>query len=126
MSWVDQILDEYGRGIGLDRLVFNEQGVASLQFEDIGSLFIERLDDAVLLYLVQEIERPTAEIYGRALELCHWDQNYPFVVNAALRGEKYLAFSTRLSETEFSLPTMERIIALFDQLHQQVKESVTA
>lgn len=126
MGFVDQTLDDYGRGVGLDDLRFNEQGVASLHFEEMGTLLVERLEDAVLVYLIREIERPNSEVYARALELCHWDHNPPYLVNVALRHEGYLAFSVRLDQTEFSLPTIERVVALLDSFHTQAIEGVVA
>lgn len=131
MSWVDQTLAEYGQGLGLDRLAFNDDGVASLEFEQLGALFIEKIEDleagdAVLVYMVREVDRPTAALYAKALELCHWDENPPFLVNASLRDERFLTFSTRLPQTDFSLPNMERLVGLLDDYHTRVTEGIAA
>lgn len=126
MSWVEQTVAEFGRGLGLDRLEFNPQGVVTLATERMGTLFIERVDGAVLVYLVQPLDRASAESYARALDACHWRHNHPFQVSAGLRQETGLLFAVRVIESDFDLPTLERVISLLDELHREVREGVPA
>lgn len=126
MSWVEQTVAEFGRGLGIDGLRFNEQGVVTLATERMGTLFIERAEQAVLVYLVQPLDRASGEAYARALDACHWRHNHPFVVSAGLRQETGLLFAVRLTESEFDLPTLERAISLLDELHREVREGVPA
>lgn len=126
MSWVDQTLADFGRGLGIEQFEFNSNGVATIAGDDLGTLFLERADDAVLVYLVQEYPRLDAEHLSRALDACHWRRNVPWPVNAGLRHDRHLAFSVRLGESQFDLPTLERVITLVRELHREVKEGVAA
>ena len=100
--------------------------VVNLKFEVLGDLYLERLEDGVLVYVIRELDRPGKEVYAAALELCHWQHNHPFKVNAALRGERHLAFAVNLSESEFSVPVMEQLLQFLGQLHEQALEGAPA
>ena len=89
-------------------------------------MYIERLEDGVLVYVMREIHRPGREVYAAALELCHWSHNHAFGVNAAMRGERHLVFAVNLGEGDFSVPVMEQLIQFFARLHEQVLEGAAA
>ncbi|MBI1247968.1 hypothetical protein GC197_09030 [bacterium] len=128
MSWVDDVLADFGHSLGLPSLEFNEAGVACLSFEILGDLYIENINhgENVLIYVVRELDRPSREIFIKALDLCHWENHHPYSVNAALRGEKHLVFAVNLPGREFSVPAIEQLIQLFQQLHDQAKEGIAA
>ena len=126
MSWVHDVLADYGRSLGIDGLAFNEAGVVSLRFELLGEVFIEQTEGGVLVYVVREVDRLSGEICAAALAWCHWQHNHPFAVNAAQRGEHHLVYSVHLTEQEFSVPTMEQLLQLLGQLHDQALEGAPA
>ena len=128
MSYVvDQSLAEFGRSIGIDGLTFNEHGVVSLKFELLGGLYLEKAEsDCVLVYLVRELDRPSREIFAAALDLCHWRHNHPFAVNASLRDDANLVFSVKLTQEEFSVPTLEQLLQFLGHVHDQAREGVIA
>lgn len=125
MNWTDQALADYGRALGIDSLEFSEQGVVNLAFERTGSLFIERIHDDLLVYLSREIDHPSAEVYALAFYLCHWRHNHPFGVNPALRHDRTLVFSVRLKEEDVNLPTLQQVIGLLGELHNQILDGAT-
>ena len=118
---IDDTLNEYGRGLGLPALEFNEFGVASLAFDATGQLFIERLEQSVMLYVVRTSDRLDDAQLVDALAVCHWSHNHPFDVNAAASGDTGLVFSAVLPESTFDLPTLERAIAFLNRLHDSVQ-----
>ena len=126
MSWVDDVLADFGRSMGIEGLAFNDANVASLKFEVLGDLFVERLEGEILIYVLREIDRPSKEIYAAALDLCHWRHNHPFAVNAALKGERHLVFAVNVAESDFSVPAMEQMLQFFGQLHEQALEGAAA
>jgi type III secretion system chaperone SycN len=126
MSYVEQTVADWGRSLGMERLEFNDQGVVSLVSEKLGALFIERNNEAVLIYLVRPLDRASGEAYARALDACHWRHNLPFVATPALRHDQNLLFAVHLAESQFDLPTLERVISLLDELHREVREGVPA
>ncbi len=126
MSWLNGVVEDFGRSLGIEALNFNDSGIVSLKFERLGDFFIERGEGSVLLYLVREIDRPGPEIYSAALELCHWRNQQPFHVNPALSGDRQLVFAVNLEEQKFNVPTIEQILHHLGQLHDQAFEGVTA
>ena len=126
MSWVNDVLADFGRSLGIEHLAFNEAGVVSLKFEVLGDLYIERMEDGILVYLMRDLNRPGKEVYAAALELCHWQHNHPFQVNAALRGDRSLVFAVNLAESDFSVPAMEQLMQFLGHLHEQVLEGAPA
>ena len=122
MNWVEDTIRDFGRGMGVENLSFNNEGFLCLDIETLGSLFIERIEEAVIVYLAREIPQHVTGILGKALALCHYREGLPFAVNAAFREENLLIFSVRLSENEVSLPVLERAVDLIMEQHRKVKE----
>jgi len=125
MNWVDESLADFGRSMGLETLAFNDQGVVSLSFEAWGELYLERLQDGLLLYLCRGLDRPDAGLYARALELCHWRHNHAYAVNPAVHDEKLLVFAVRLSQQDAAAgPALDEAVQLLSRLHDQTHEVI--
>lgn len=121
MTWVDEAIRDFGRGIGFADLALSGNGVVSLSFEARGTLFIERAEgDAVLVYLSRAVPYPPPGLFERALAACHYKEGLPFPVSAGFLGDDRLVFLVRLPEKEFSLPALERAIELLTQLHDRM------
>ena len=120
MNFAQFTLSDFARQLGMDELTLNDQGVASLVFESLGTLFVEQLDGSVLIYLVLKHERLEQGMLEQALFQCHWQNNQPLELNAALVGERSLAISTRIEDSKFNLPTLEQALQLLSQLHDQI------
>jgi type III secretion system chaperone SycN len=126
MSYVEQTVADWGRSMGMERLEFNDQGVVSIVSESLGALFIERQPEGILIYLVRSMDRASGDSYASALDACHWRHNLPFVATPALRHEQNLLFAVHLTDSQFDLPTLERVISVLDQLQRDVREGVPA
>ena len=106
--------------------LLNDRGVLSLLFEVSGNLYLERLENRLLMYLCRELDHPDAGTWARALDVCHWRHNHPFPVNPAVHQDKLLVFSVQLSEEEVTVPALEQVIQLLRRLHIQTVEDVPA
>ena len=53
MNWIDDVLRDFGRAMGINSLTLDSDAVAGLSFERRGALFFERTADAVLVYLAR-------------------------------------------------------------------------
>lgn len=126
MSWVDGALGDFGRSLGVPDLRFPDSGAVTMQFERTGSLNFEKIDDAVLVYLVRSLDRPDADVFERALDACHWRHNHPYPVQAGLGGDTRLSFSVRIPDAEFQLPTIERIVDFLKQMHESCSDGALA
>ena len=122
MTWVDDTIRDFGLGMGMEDLSFNEEGLLCLAFETMGTLFLEYNREDITIYLVREYPPHETAIAGRALSLCHYRQGLPFVMNAALRGDNLLVFSALVPENDFSLPVLERAVDLLAEQHRKVME----
>jgi len=126
MNWVDDTIDEFGKQMGLSGLTLNDQGIARLSFEKMGALFIERRADEVLVYLVREMASVDGRILCRVLELCHHRNQHPFTVQPGLREDRGVIFLARIPESDFQLPTLERVVGLLNELHDRVSQGGVA
>ena len=122
MSWIDDVLADYGRMLGFETLAFNDDGVVSLRFETLGDLFIEQIDDGLLLYVTRTYERSELPLFINALSACHWEQNATFATNASQGRDGELIFSVVVPESDVNVPTIERAVADLGKLHDAAQE----
>jgi len=80
MSWVEQTLSDFGQGIGIDELRFNHDGVCCLVLENGGTLYFEKRDHTVLVYMAKEIPYLDNSTLKKAITLCHYKNNWPLPV----------------------------------------------
>jgi type III secretion system chaperone SycN len=122
MSWVDNAIRDFGRGMGMEALTLNDEGLLCLDFETTGRLYIERAENAVLVYLVRMIPQHDNVNLQNALALCHYREGLSLTVNAGFGEENRLVFIARVPERDFSLSMLEKTIELLTRLHQKVFE----
>lgn len=120
MSWIDDAVEAFGRGMGLPRLALPETGALHLTFERRGALFIERSGDDLLLYLQRNHGHVSSTILARTLDLCHWRHNRQMLVRAGLKDDS-LVLLIRIPGREVALDRLERAFALLGQLHDQIE-----
>lgn len=121
MTWVDDVVAEFGKSMGLHRLQFDDKGVVSLKFERLGTVVLEKLDGTVLVYMAREFEPHDSGIARRALTLCHYREQPPYPLQAALHRDQELVFGLRIPARDFQLPTLERAVSYLDHVHQQAR-----
>jgi len=121
MSWIEQTIAEFGRGLGIDDLRLNERRHVQLALGSGGLLGIEVVEDTVLVFLSREVSPHDPELRMRALRLCHFKRQWPFPVQAGLRGNDRLILLARIPERQFSLSTLEQAMDLLVRLHGMVR-----
>ena len=124
MNWTDQTLEEYGRMMGIDGVSFNEHGVVCLGFESGESLFFEKLPEELLIYVTRKRVSDSESFYTDALSVNHWKRNLPVQVNVSMRGEDQVVVSARLKENEVNLSSVERVVTVLRDVHQNLLEPV--
>ncbi len=120
MDLIDATLQDFGSSMGIHDLRCNEQGILKLDIEGLGSLFIEKAEALVTLYLVKPLDFPTLTTLKQALAFCHPNESPLCPVSAGLSREEELAFITHLLPCEFNLPNLEARIEGLKQLHNRV------
>lgn len=120
MSWIDDAVEAFGRGMGLRHLSLPDTGALHLTFERRGTLFIELSGDDLLLYLQRRYGHASSAVLARALDLCHWRHNRQMIVRAGLKDDA-LVLLIRIPGREVALDRLERAFALLGQLHDQIE-----
>ncbi|GAK15952.1 type III secretion outermembrane negative regulator of secretion [Vibrio sp. JCM 19053] len=96
MSWIDASVDEFCRGMGLDAVDFSSAGRVQLDFEQSGTLHIERQGEQLFLMLSRALSwHQTSDMIQSALCLCHADQGWPFEIKTGLLDEQTLVFFSK-------------------------------
>ena len=124
MKWVDEAVRVFGRGLNIPNLVFDDHGVICLEIESMGLLFIERSIGSVLIYLSREVPPYQKTLPQEALEVCHYDEHYPFPVNAGMNGDN-LIFSVKIPVRSVSPPVIEDAVDLLVSLHDIISKVET-
>jgi type III secretion system chaperone SycN len=124
MRQSDALLREFGQSLGMDDLSWPESAVVALDFQRRGVLYLEELDEHLLIYLVKAFDSRDGRlaILQRALRACHYREGLPFAAQAALRGEDRLVFLVRLALSGVALPDLERVLETLTQLHEKVRQ----
>lgn len=120
MSWVEDTLRTFGESIQMSDLDFNHNGVVCLNIEKMGTLYLEKGNETVRIYLSREKPEFESGYPARALQAVHYRENLPFPVTAAMRNDNTLVFIAVIPESDFSPPNLDRILEILTQLHDRV------
>lgn len=121
--WITQTLNEFGQALGFDELTLDERGTVQLDFEKMGVLGLECAGHSTLVFLKRTLAFPTADVYRRALEMCHYDEAPLDWLQAALLNNRDLVLATRIRHEDFQLSSLERVIATLGELHDTLAEA---
>lgn len=120
--WVIQTLREFGLSMGLSRLHFNDQDVACITIENIGTLYIEIREPGVVIYLARQDQWSTDRMEC-ALALTHPGEALPYNAFCGMRGE-HLVFGTCLAEEQFTLAEVEQVVEKLSLLHDRTMQAL--
>ena len=119
---LDYEVEAFGRRLGLEGLKLSSEGIARLDIENIGSLYLERGQDGeFLLYLSSPLPSHDTASVRRLLELCDYRRGLPMPVSVgAFSGRAILL--TRMNEGAVTASTLENALRfLSDLLHDAVR-----
>jgi type III secretion system chaperone SycN len=122
VNWLNGTLADFVRPMGLPAPTFDSDPVVKLSFERRGTLFLERLDDAVRVYLVRAHHRLGLAQLKRALELCSPAERPPRAYHVGLEGDRELAFLACLPAKDFIPSNLAKVLAELEKLHDRVAE----
>jgi type III secretion system chaperone SycN len=119
VSWVDDAVRDFGRGMGLERLALPEAGALALAFERRGTLNLQRGEGCLLAFLSRDYPFAALSLLRGALEACHYREQRGWPVQAGLHGDT-LVLLVRIPEAEVSLPVIERVLDQLTELHDRL------
>ena len=122
MSWLNGTLADFCRPMGLPAPSFEADPVVKLSFERRGTLYLERLEDAVRIYLARKHGRLDVKKLRRSLELCSPAERPAREFHVGLDGDDDLVFLTCLPATDFIPSNLSRVLEDLERLHDRVAQ----
>jgi len=113
---VANTLNEIGVSLGLPSLAFSRNQVAALALGDKDTLFFERLKDGVIMSMVREFSLHQKQVAVKALALCDASNGFPLPVRAGITAENKLVFSSRFTESTFTVSAVSQAMVLLKDL----------
>lgn len=122
MTLHDDIIDQFGRSMGMQGLCLRNDGALRLDMQQLGSLAFELVGpyrEDVSVSLTRQVEMVDDNAAERILELCHYRSPAPFPARAGLAKAGHLIFAVRLETSEFTLPGLHQTLELLTSLHDR-------
>jgi type III secretion system chaperone SycN len=120
-DWVMHTVREFGLGLGVSRFYVNDNGVACVHIENVGSLFIEPSENQVLVYLARDFGRLTLEELERSLALVYPLENHAMTPWCGLSKGSQLVFGVLMTKEEFDPRRLDMAIQLLRDLLDRVR-----
>ena len=124
-TWIGQTIEAFGQSMGFEELALDERGALHLAFENLGVLGLEVLGDNVLVHLTRPTPYADADVYRRALQLCHDNETDLDWVQAAVLQNDTLTFALRTPARDFELSRLEHAIAALEELHETLQKEAS-
>ncbi|MCQ2396214.1 MAG: hypothetical protein MJ106_00765 [Lentisphaeria bacterium] len=103
--WLESILSEYGRQLGLKNFGVAEKGAAVLRFENGSALRFEYAMESLVMALEIPVQQPSPVVFKRLLAYARPERRKEFTVRSAYMEKKDCAlFAIRVSEHDITLP----------------------
>lgn len=122
-AMLDYEIEAFGRRLGLDSLVFSPQGVACLNIENVGSLYLEKSEGRgrgeLLVYVSAPLPVPDNGATRRLLEICDYRHGHAMPIFAgAFSGRAVLL--TRMEESTVTAAGIENALRMLTDLMRGV------
>lgn len=121
MTMFDREIAEFGRRMGMPDFSLPESGVAALDVEKLGRLYLERGPDGreLLLYLAVSVPAHDTMIPRRALELCSYVHAHPWPLYSGVHANQ-LVLLTRLDERQTTAAAVENAVRFLGEMVDRV------
>lgn len=107
--WLDEVVQEFGRGAGLRELTLGERGVAGLKGDNGTELWLEYVDSSLVVRMTVEVEK-TVETAKKVLLLADPMRQGRHRVRTGflMRSEKAF-FAVKVPQEEATLPVLNDV-----------------
>lgn len=114
-------IQAFGQRLGLDALALDHNGIAQLNIDGLGSLFLELADGngrrELLIYLAAQLHEHDDAAPRRLLEACDFRNAHPFPLSAGVFSGRGIVL-TRIEERQVTASVIENALRfLTDALH---------
>lgn len=112
-------IESFGHRIGLDSLSLSPQGLACLAIENVGSLYLEKVEERgrseLLVYVAAPLPVPDDGAVRRLLELCDYRHARPMPVSAGVFSGRAVLL-TRMDESAVTAAGIENALRMLTEL----------
>ena len=116
---LDHEIEAFGRRLGLEHLALSSEGIARLDIEHVGSLYLVRQENAgireLLVYVSAPLPVPDGGATRRLLESCDYRRGYPVPVFAGAFSGRALLL-TRMEENAVTAAGLENALRFLAEL----------
>ncbi len=106
---IEKDLEEFGRSMGIENLSFNESNCIKLAIENSGDVYIQKVNQHFLFYILKRFEVGFPDLYWEALKMGYPQETYAFLTHAVAFLDDQIGFAVRLREESCDLPTLNRV-----------------
>lgn len=121
---IERELAEFGRRMGMPSLTFSAQGIAALDIEHMGRLYLERntenpMRPELLIYLALPVPAYDQQAIRRVLELCHYKHAHPVPLYGGVHAG-HIILLTRFPEQEANAARIETAALFLRSMMERV------
>jgi type III secretion system chaperone SycN len=125
---LDDIINQFGRSIGIEDLALRENGSVVLDMQQMGKLSFELIGERreeISVSLTRRVDFDDSRAPAKLMELCHYRNAPPFAVRAGLTSAGDLTFAVGMESSDFTLPNLNTAIETLIAFHQQSEAFVS-
>lgn len=123
---IEREIAEFGRRMGMSDFSLSEEGLAALDVERLGRLYLERgpdqperYDRDLLVYLTRPVPDYDAKAPHRVLERCHYRYADPLPLSGGVHSGR-IVLLTRFPERETTAAGIERAVRFLAAIMDEV------
>jgi len=124
MNWIEQVIEEFGRRIGIPRLAVNTDGILRLEAADQSSIGIfhkgAETTSEVIVYRTIQANYLTAGQYRAALRMANYSLARRWPLQFAY-DQRELIIAFRIPERAFLLNDLEKALDDLGEISNQIK-----
>lgn len=124
MTLIQHILDDWLKTIGLNDINMDEITTLSIECENQDQIFLEIIQDLLLIYVIRPIHTLQATYFKNALTHCKDYQSLNTPIYCGYINEKSsLFFGTKHTADELNTPFIHTVIEKLITLHDESDQS---
>lgn len=117
MNAVSEVIQEFGRSVGIEALRPDNTGRVSLAMGTSIRMEFHAVDHTILILLIFPGKTPAMEL---ALQLCHVQHGWPFPVRAGSSRNGDLVICAYLASNELRVDRVEHAVQLLVRIHSRI------
>lgn len=119
MSMLEREIKEFGRRMGMPGFALSQAGIAALDIEKFGRLYLEEGSEELLVYLVAPVAPHDHSASRRILELCGYKNAHPMPLSGGLHADGAVLL-TRMAVRDVTTAALENAVDYLGRMMEQI------